>query len=244
MLTELVKPGDKIEVQAVEGAILGGKAGDKKIYTSQVYDVLDDERLEIMMPMDGTKLILLPVDGEYQFCFYTRKGLYQCFIRVVERYKDNNVYILLCELTSPIGKYQRREYYRFACSLPIKTRELLDEEIEALKELKYHMWVGIPLTKGNIVDISGGGIRFVSPVKYTEGTQIAINFSLNMHGKEEAYELVGKILKSRSNEVRKGEYEHRVKFTLISNIQREEIIRYIFEEERKSRQRIANVGDL
>ena len=65
MLTELVKPGDKIEVQAVEGAILGGKAGDKKIYTSQVYDVLDDERLEIMMPMDGTKLILLPVDGEY-----------------------------------------------------------------------------------------------------------------------------------------------------------------------------------
>ena len=65
-----------------------------------------------------------------------------------------------------------------------------------------------------------------------------------MHGKEEAYELVGKILKSRSNEVRKGEYEHRVKFTLISNIQREEIIRYIFEEERKSRRRIANVGDL
>ena len=42
MLTELVKPGDKIEVQAVEGDILGGKAGDKKIYNSQVYDVLDD----------------------------------------------------------------------------------------------------------------------------------------------------------------------------------------------------------
>lgn len=241
MLTELVRPGDKIEVQAVEGAILGGNAGNKKVYNSQVYDILDDERLEIMMPMDGTKLILLPVDGEYQFCFYTRKGLYQCFIRVVERYKDNNVYILLCELTSPIGKFQRREYYRYACILPVKTRELLEEELEALKEKKYQMWVGLPLTKGNIVDISGGGIRFVSTTRYTEGTQIAIGFSLNMHGKEEPYELVGKILKSRENEMRRGEYEHRVKFTLISNVQREEIIRYIFEEERKSRRRVGDV---
>ena len=244
MLTDLVRPGDKIEVQAVEGAILGGNTENKKIYTSQVYDVVDDEQLEIMMPMDGTKLILLPVDGEYQFCFYTRKGLYQCFVRVVERYKENNVYILLCELTSPLGKYQRREYYRYACTLPVKTRELLEEEIEGLKEGKYHMWMGIPLTKGNIVDISGGGIRFVSPVKYTEGTQIVISLTLNMHGKEENYELVGLILKSKANEVRRGEYEHRVKFTLITNVQREEIIRYIFEEERKSRRRITSVGDI
>lgn len=244
MLTDLVKPGDKIEIQAVEGAIMGQNASRKKIYTSQIYDILDDEKLEIMMPMDGTKLILLPVDGEYQFCFYTKKGLYQCFIRVVERYKDNNVYILLCEMTSPIGKYQRREYYRFACSLPVRTRELLDEELEALKELKYHMWIGIPLTKGNIVDISGGGIRFVSSVKYPEGKQIAICFFLNMHGKEVTYELVGKILKSKESGAKKGEYEHRVKFTVISNSQREEIIRYIFEEERKSRRRVANVGDI
>lgn len=244
MLTDLVRPGDKIEVQAAEGAILGGNSEDKKIYTSQIYDVLDDEKLEIMMPMDGTKLILLPVDGEYQFCFYTRKGLYQCFVRVVERYKENNVYKLLCELTSPIGKYQRREYYRYACTLPVKTRELLDEEIEGLKEGKYHMWAGIPLTLGNIADISGGGIRFLSSVKYTEGTQIVISFNLNMHGKEENYELVGKILKSRSNEAHKGQYEHRVKFTLITNVQREEIIRYIFEEERKSRRRVTNVGGI
>lgn len=242
MLTELVRPGDKIEVQAVEGAILGGKAGDKKVYTSQVYDVEDDERLEIMMPMDGTKLILLPVDGEYQFCFYTRKGLYQCFVRVVERYKDNNVYILLCELTSPIGKFQRREYYRYACTLPVKTRELLEEETAALEESKYRMCEGIPLTNGNIADISGGGIRFISSVKYAEGTQIAIILNLNIHGKEETYELVGKILKCKAHEVRRGEYEYRVKFTFITNVQREEIIRYIFEEERKSRRRITNVG--
>ncbi|MGN0131777.1 MAG: flagellar brake protein [Lachnospiraceae bacterium] len=236
MLTEFIRPGDKIEIQAVEQAILGS-ASNKKAYTSKIYDILDDEQLEILMPMDGTKLILLPVDGEYRFCFYTNKGLYQCFIRITDRYKSNNVYLLLCEVTSPIGKYQRREYYRYACTLPVKTRDLMEEEQKAVEENKFRMQVGLPMAKGQIVDISGGGIRFVTPVSYEVGSLIAICFSLNIHGREIPYELVGEILSNRENEVRRGEFEHRVMFKAIDNKKREEIIRYIFEEERKSRRR-------
>ena len=73
MLTELVRPGERIEIKAVAHAIMG-KASDKQAYTSRVYDILDDEQLEILMPMDGTKLLLLPVGGEYEFCFYLRKS--------------------------------------------------------------------------------------------------------------------------------------------------------------------------
>jgi c-di-GMP-binding flagellar brake protein YcgR len=237
MLTELVRPGEKIEIQAVENAILSSSA-KKKVYTSKIYDVLDDEQMEILMPMDGTKLILLPVDGEYQFCFYTRNGLYQCFIRIVDRYKSNNVYLLLCEVTSPLGKYQRREYYRYACTLPLKTRDLLDEEVKSVENKQYHPMIGLPMTKSQIVDISGGGIRFMAPVSYEPGKQIAISFSLNVHGKETPYELVGEILSSREHEIQKGSYEHRLKYTVVGNKQREEIIRYIFEEERKSRSRV------
>lgn len=236
MLTEFVKPGNRIEIQTVEHAILGA-ASNSKMYTSRIYDVLDDEKLEILMPMDGTKLILLPVDGEYQFCFYTDKGLYQCTVRIVERYKSNNVYLLVCEMTSPLGKYQRREYYRYACTLPLRTRDLMDEEIRTIEEGRYHMQIGLPLTRGQIVDISGGGIRFVTSVRYEPGMQIAVCFSLNIHGREMPYELAGMVLSSKENEVRRGEYEHRVKFTAVSNNEREEIIRYIFEEERKSRNR-------
>ncbi len=236
MLTELVKPGNKIEIQTVEHAILGA-ASKSKMYTSRIYDILDDEKLEILMPMDGTKLILLPVDGEYQFCFYTDKGLYQCTVRIVERYKENNIYLLVCEMTSPLGKYQRREYYRYACTLPLRTRDLMQEEVKTIEAGKFQIQIGLPLTRGNIVDISGGGLRFVSPVRYEPGVQILVCFSLNYHGKETSYELAGLILSSRENEVRKGEFEHRLKFTVIDNVQREGIIRYIFEEERKSRSR-------
>lgn len=236
MLTDIVKPGNRIDIQSVEHAILGS-ASDGKVYSSKIYDILDDEKLEILMPMNGTKLILLPVDGEYQFCFYTAKGLYQCTVRIVERYKENSIYLLLCEMTSPIGKYQRREYYRWPCTVPMRTRELMEEEIKAIEEFKYQLMSGLPLARGEIVDISGGGIRFVSSEKYEPGTQIVVNFNLNVHGKETAYELIGDVLSSRQNDVKKEIYEHRLKFTVIDNRQREEIIRYVFEEERKSRNR-------
>lgn len=239
MLTEIVKPGQKIEIVAATQAIMGGNSDKKKIFSSKIYDILDDEQLEILMPMDGTKLILLPVDGEYQFCFYTDKGLYQCFVRITDRYKSNNVYLLLCEVTSPLGKYQRREYYRYACTLPLKTRELMDEELKTIEENQFRMQVGLPMTRGQIVDISGGGIRFMAQVSYEPGRQIGISFSLNIHGKETPYELAGEILSSRENEIHRGNYEHRVKFTAIDNAMRENIIRFIFEEERKTRSRRA-----
>lgn len=238
MLTELVRPGERIEIKAVAHAIMG-KASDKQAYTSRVYDILDDEQLEILMPMDGTKLLLLPVGGEYEFCFYTKRGLYQCFVRVIDRYKSNNSYILLCELTSALGKYQRREYYRYSCVLPLKTRELMDEELKAIEENKFRMQMGLKMEKCQVVDISGGGMRFTAPVAYEPGKQIAVCFGLTVHGKETIYELVGDVLSSKENELQRGVFEHRLQFTVINNKQREEIIRYIFEEERKSRSRLA-----
>ena len=78
--------------------------------------------------MNKTKLILLPIDGEYDLCFYTAQGLYQCFARIIDRCKSNNVYVLVFELTSNLRKHQRRDYYRFSCVLDMKTRELKQEE--------------------------------------------------------------------------------------------------------------------
>lgn len=236
-LTELVRPGEKIEVMAVERAILGS-ASNKKVYSSKIYDVIDDEQFEILMPMEGSKLILLPVDGQYQICFYTKNGLYQCFVRIADRYKSNNVFILLVQVTSELSKFQRREYYRYVTTLPLKARELMDEEIKALEKNEFNLQKGLVMKKCEIRDISGGGLKFVSPIAFPVGNQIALSFSLNLHGKEMDYELVGEVLSCWENENVKDEFVHRLKFTNILSRQRESIIRYIFEEERKKRSRI------
>ena len=84
MLTKLILPGEKIELQSMEKSILGS-ASDKKSYISRIYDVLSDDQFEVLMPMEQTKLILLPVDGEYDVCFYTKQGLYQCYVRSLQK---------------------------------------------------------------------------------------------------------------------------------------------------------------
>lgn len=236
-LTELVNPGDKIEIMAVERAILGA-ASDKKVYGSKVYDVVDDELFEILMPIEGSKLILLPIEGRYQVCFYTKKGLYQCFVKIADRYKSNNVYILLVKQTSELEKFQRREYYRYKTLLPLKARELMEEELEDIENDKFSMQKGLVMKKCEIQDISGGGLKFVAPVAFPIGEQIGLSFNLNTHGKEVVYEVAGEVLSSKKMENRRGQFEHRLKFTSILSGQRESIIRYIFEEERLNRSRL------
>lgn len=236
-LTELVRPGEKIDIMAVERAILGSSS-DKKVYSSKVYDILDDDQLEIFMPMEGSKLILLPKDGQYQFCFYTQKGLYQCFVRIADRYKSNNVYILLLELTSSLRKYQRREYFRYDCAYEIQTRVLLEEEQEAIeKKQPYILQAGLAMTKGVIVDISGGGLRFLSSEKYEQGSLIYCYFSLYTGGNLKTFEMIGRIISIKEVENKPGVTEHRMEFFNTNTNTREEIIRFIFEEERKNRKR-------
>lgn len=237
VLTDLVRPGEKVEIQAADRAILGSAAGKKITYMTKVYDIIDDETLEILMPMEGSKLILLPVDGEYMFCFYTQKGLYQTFVRIADRYKSNSIYILLAKMTTKLEKYQRREYYRYATLLPLKARELMDEEIKLLSEDHFRLQQGLIMKKCTIIDISGGGLKFSAPVQFPVGNQIAIAFELTSNGKEKSYELVGEVLDSQQKDDTKEEYIHRLRFSNILSAERESIIRYIFEEERKKRNR-------
>lgn len=234
MLSKYVFAGDKVDLQAVDRLASEGSDA-KKVYTSRVYDVLTEDRLEIVMPMEKTKLILLPIDGEYDLSFYTSMGLYQCFARIIDRYKSNNVYVVVFELTSNLRKHQRRDYYRFSCVLDMKTRELKQEEIQAVEANQVLLVPGLPLRRSLIVDISGGGIRFISDHAYDEGSMIYCTYQLILEGAAKDYEIVGKVLSVKEVVNRPGEYEHRVQYVNLDNDTREEIIKFIFEEERRIR---------
>ncbi len=52
MLSKYVKPGDKVEVQAVERVKFADEGEKKKVYASMVSDILSDDQLEIVMPME------------------------------------------------------------------------------------------------------------------------------------------------------------------------------------------------
>ena len=94
MLSKYVVAGNKVEMQAVERAKYIDDTEKKKVYQTLVCDILSEDQLEIYMPMEKSKLILLPVNAEYDLYFYTQAGLYQCFANVIDRYKTDNQFIL------------------------------------------------------------------------------------------------------------------------------------------------------
>lgn len=238
MFSKFISIGDKIELQAVPHANDEQPGTAPKVYHSMVQEIQSEDTIEITMPVEKTKLILLPVDSEYEMVFYSSTGLFQCLARIIDRYKSNNTYLLLMELTSNLRKYQRREYYRLKCALEMHTRCLEAQELQTIeKRQPFALMRGLPMKESVIVDISGGGLRFLAPQRYEPGSLMYCSYHLMNNGEHKKYEVICKVISSIELDNRPGTFEHRVQFYDLDPVDREEIIKYIFEEERKNRQR-------
>ena len=234
MISKYVNVGDRIDIESIKNS---SAAVERKTYRSQVFDIESEDRIKVAMPMEQGRVILLPVDEEFNLCFYTPSGLYQCLGRVADRYKTNNIFVLVMDLTTDIRKYQRREYYRLNCIIDMKSTMIDQKDVSSLSERVQFIDTDLTFDNGTMVDISGGGARFISKVRYPKDSNILFTFSLFVNDTNTTYKLLGKILVSNEIEGRQGEYEHRIMFVNIMNDDREGIIKYIFEEERKIRRR-------
>ena len=238
MLADYIAPGNRVELKATGKMWMDEDARTRHIYMSKVMDITSDDRIEVLMPYEKGRLVLLPVDGEYSLCFYSTKGLFQCFCRIVDRYRSDNMYILVLDLTSELAKLQRREYYRFSCALELKSRLCTPEEVDAFeKNRRYLVNPGENLQKSVVVDISGGGLRFVANFSYEEGNTIYCSYRLPGNANDKEYEMLCNVLKVTELESRPGLFEHRIQYIYIDENSREDIIHFIFEEERKIRKK-------
>ena len=230
MLEKYVKIGDKVEIRLPQRTSL--KEEEKradKIYLSKVNQIIGEDRLEILMPIEQSRMILLPRNIVFSLVIYTSSGLYQCEVRAVDRYKGGNVFLQVLELMSGMKKYQRREFYRYSCSVPILSRNLKEQEKENL------VWdESIECIEGTSFDIGGGGIRFRVDKSYETKEMILCVLRLEIKGDTRDIQALGKVLSS--NPIKNSDsYEVRVQFEKIHNKDRELIIQYIFEDERRRR---------
>jgi len=238
MLSKFLTDGDKIELKALERSREDQADGGQKIYYSDIHSILSKDTMEISMPIEKSKLVLLPVDSEYELIAYTAKGVYRCEVRITDRYKSNNVYLLVVELTDELSKYQRREYYRYSCVLDMLARELDEEEVEELGKRPYFdPKEGVPMNWAVIIDISGGGLRFVSAQKYEIDSLVYCTYQLKTKEGDIPLEIVGKVLAVKKSKNRPDCFEHRISYHKLDVKAREKIIKYIFEEERKERKK-------
>lgn len=245
MLSKLVSPGDRVEItKPVDKKNKKKYAQAESVFEtaliSQVYEIMDDTKLSIAMPMADGRIIPLPVNSKFEICFYTSGGLYKSGFIVTERYKQNGLYVLVIELLYELKKYQRRQFYRLECAMEVDYI-ILDDSVSAEEidddEMK-ELLNGHELKKGIIIDISGGGIRFASEEKLEDNVLVIIKLDMQISNNKEVYGVMGRILSSRKIINNNRMYEQRMEYHEIEEKKRETIIRYVFEQERKMRQKL------
>ena len=129
-------------------------------------------------------------------------------------------------------------FYRLRCALEMHARTLREDEVQTVESrMPYTLTNDLPLKESVIVDISGGGLRFVSTHRFEQGSLLYCCYHLMNGGEHKKYEVISKVISCIELDNRPGTYEHRVQYYDIDPMEREEIIKYIFEEERKSRQK-------
>jgi c-di-GMP-binding flagellar brake protein YcgR len=209
-----IEVGDKIELEVQQ---LMGEKQEK--YISKIQDVSDTGEITILAPMESGRIITLELNQNYGMCVYTSNGLYRCEVAVTERIRDDKLYLIKLEVQSALQKYQRRQYYRLDCMLTFHYKDDHNGEWE----------------EGIILDISGGGIRFTSKKQLLDKKGVINHLQLNYDQEESHLYLSGVIVDSSNLRAQDNIYENRVVFDEITIEEREIIIKFIFEEERRRR---------
>ncbi|MFU0826600.1 MAG: Flagellar brake protein YcgR [Lachnoclostridium sp.] len=255
MLSDLISIGDKVDIKPLTNSTKSNKSVN--VYKSMVIDFVNEDTINIMMPIKGAKLITLNVGEKYILCFYTKKGLYQCTSVIVDRGRIGKIYALEVQLTSQLEKFQRRQFYRLEYLLEFKYRVLSEAESSDShkktspsdqKMVKLNKIDNKDLTNllntlekemigGTIIDLSGGGAKFISGVKHKPDDILLMCMELDGSYKAKTYQIKARVLSSNKMENRKEYYEHRVQFIDIPENDREDIIKFIFEIERRRRNR-------
>lgn len=237
-----ILPGDKVDIKILQE--VNNEDDQKKVgtYMSSVFDIDEEDNFIFYMPTQAGKIVLLPLNVRYEFVFTTTNGLFKTEGMVIERYKKDNFYLMKGVVTSNITKFQRREYYRMECSIPLLFLTLDDEVglLETMSEIN----VAIKDTNktphirglGTILDISGGGIRFISEKDLEDSNYLFLHFEVLVASRKSNIEVVGEIIEKKYMKDTE-KFVYRIKFQFKDSKERERIIRFIFEEERRNRKK-------
>lgn len=256
MANEVIQIGNKIEMRAVSNQLLKPKSAETDVYVSQFLQWADVNVASISIPTYKGALVPLHVDDVYELQFFSKNGLYRCRGKIEKRTKtSNNLAVAEVRFISALEKFQRRQYYRMNCIIPMTYAVLTEVQRELYREKKICISQEqkqavekklesqqITLQKATVLDISGGGMRFNSTVQQQRGDIVLLQPALPETLRKRIPFLIGRIIASRRIPNKEPViFDNRVEFTDITSSEQEQIITYIFKEERDKRKREADL---
>lgn len=250
MANEVIQIGNKIEMRLVSRSRIMEEAA--QTYVSQFLQWEDTNVAVIAVPTHKGHLVPLHLDAVYELEFLTKNGLYRCKGKVLKRTKTaNNIAVAQVQLVSALEKFQRRQYYRMKCMMNMRYAVLSEEQYELYKEKNRCLSQEQKLLieqkleaqelvyeKAMVLDLSGGGVRFNSPMQQVPGTVVLLKLSFPEAVRKKVPYLLGRIISSVQIANKTPDiYDNRIEFTDITSVEQEQIITYIFKTEREKRKR-------
>jgi len=222
-----IKIGDRLEITLFRERAFG------KSHVSQVEDIYTNNELLIHMPIAYGQLVKLSTTEAYSMLFFTEKGMIDFRGEIIGYKKDKEFNFMIVRLVSGGERLQRREYFRYTCLLPLKfgvvapNKPAPEDGAEADPE---------PLSDGIIKDLGGGGVRFVTNESVDEKATLQCVIMLG----DQCVMLVGKILHKQFFPKSNYKFQYRIEFENTTFNEQEQIIQFIFKEQRKEAQKTRN----
>lgn len=209
--------GDDVEIELQVGDVKGSK-----VYFSKVAKIENQNEVVIKMPKSHGKVVELPQGDYYSFVIFTYDGIYKFSGKIVEYKKallpKSNDYFAIIDLISNGEKIQRRQNFRFSCEIPMQFYRIDDFGNVNRDEM------GI----ATVIDVGGGGIKFLSNFELAVKDKIQITLILN----DDLLFLDSEVLYSDPIDNPDYKTQYRCKFLDISSSDKDIIIQYVFDAQR------------
>jgi c-di-GMP-binding flagellar brake protein YcgR len=207
--------GDRVEITQL--SIRHGE----RTYNSKVEAILGTDVALIYAPMEKGRALRLSDKDGYSLLFISERGVFRFRAKISSYVEVDKFQVIRFLLTDKGERSQRREFFRFNCSIGTKFSLINKEDgEESSKEME----------DGIIRDLGGGGMKLMSAYNMKENIVIRLMLQLD----EAHIMILGEVVHKKQNAKAMLPYQYGVKFMALSKADQEKIIQYLYNEQRKS----------
>lgn len=211
-INKFFNEGDRINLLLMNGY-------DNHQYVSKIESINSDETIDVLIPISKNRIIYIKNEAFLKVITAKEGAIYEFKAQVVNKL-FGKIPLLRLSKVSEITKIQRRNYYRLKIINKIKVRKVIN-----LKEKQFDEFFA-----GSLVDISGGGVAISTSKELELNDLIETNMDLNSQNICTFGTIVRKDLREDGSN---SPFVYGVKFEKITEHDRNIIMRFIFEEQRK-----------
>lgn len=247
MLKEYLKEGIKLRLfhpeQILDGLVFDGEC---QVCEGTLSGQISDTQIEMVLPAQAEGISLYK-KFIYLLYLYPGHKVYRCSVCFHSEYGNDAGRVLCLEIVSHLEIVQRRMHHRVSSHARISWQALKDDKQAELLKKGEQAAAGqrgagdlpairfsenLPVYEESLVDISGGGIRFISKHPVKVGKVILAGFALFDDKDAAKITVLGQVVSAGLLRNEPDHYDIRMKYLALSERERERIVRFVFQLER------------